>query len=129
VLREWKIPKQKRKYDPKLICEACTNLYFPKREKSDRTVSEFVYETSNNFVEKPFNGETLADSTFSYILKTPDFHNFPDTILDCIEINYPYKAYLTACHDGSVSIISKELNKIVGSLETGHKTGVRQLDY
>lgn len=42
---------------------------------------------------------------------------------------HPYKAYLTACHDGKVGIFSKELNRPLGYLETGHYTGIRQLDY
>lgn len=44
-------------------------------------------------------------------------------------MNFPYQAIITGCHDGRISLISKELNRVVGVLETGHQTGIRQLDY
>lgn len=43
-----------------------------------------------------------------------------DMIQDIIQMNYPYRAFLTGCHDGKIHIIQEELNRIVGVLDTGH---------
>ena len=50
-------------------------------------------------------------------------------ITDIAEMHYPYLAIITACHDCKIRIFVKELKRVVGVLETGHFTGIRQLDY
>ena len=53
----------------------------------------------------------------------------PDTILDAIEIYYPFLAIATGCIDGKIRVISL-VNKIIqAEVSIGHITGIRQLDF
>ena len=54
----------------------------------------------------------------------PDMRH-PDTILDVIEVIHPMQAVVTACHDEKIRIISTKLRRIIGVLDSGHKTGIR----
>ena len=121
IIKEWKIEEKKRPFDPNAICMKCTNLYFPRK---DGKSMQHIYENSSNYVERPFNAENQQDSTFSYLQPHQDYYVFNDMILDCIEINYPYMSIFTACHDGKIRIFVQSLKRIVGSLETGHQTGI-----
>jgi hypothetical protein len=82
ILREWKISPKKRKFDANSICTKCTNNYFPKR--GSKILSEHTYETSTNFVERPFNATQLSDATFSYLQPLAEFNMHKDMIQDII---------------------------------------------
>lgn len=52
-----------------------------------------------------------------------------DDVKDVKEMQHPFLAIITACHDGKLRIISTKMKRIVGILHSGHSTGVRQIDY
>ena len=92
-------------------------------------------------IEKPFveneidaldGGHTKdygQDDNLRYLMKPFEDLTHIDDVKDVVEIYFPFKAVVTACHDGKVRIIDMKLRRQVGMLDSGHKTGIRRLDY
>ena len=55
--------------------------------------------------------------------------NFNDDVSDVAEIFHPDLWLAVACHNGKLKLISTELRRTVGLLDSGHSTGLKKLDY
>ena len=110
-----------------LACQKCTDLWLRSAARHLEDEQFFIDFAVEKCTVDP--NKTVRPDSRGYLQATfPDMRH-PDTVLDVIEIYHPMMAVVTACHDEKIRIISTQLKRIIGILDTGHQTGIRQLDY